>query len=246
MSDGQTLSSVSILVLVLGLIVGGCGPNFKMEPLTGEDAKILAMMGAKPADLSVPETVVMCERFYRALWSKRASNIWSFLSRDTRASLDKLAGKLDTNGRTLLQSQAFPKPGGDKTQTVKVSLAAMFLVRRPVTFEALSKPVADAKKGEVLVINRLGIRRKVQLRRERGEWRIHHVDFAELPPAIDLRPKLLPQDRTPPTPPPTPKVDPTPEAPAPTPEVQPKPEPTAPKSPPADKSDERKKPDLDF
>ncbi len=240
--------------VVAVLLATACGPNFTIEPLTGEDGAILAMMGSTATDLAVPPTVVTAERFYRSLWSKRASNIWSFLSRDTRAALDKLATRLDTNGRTLLQSQTFPKPGGDKTHTLKVSLSALFLVRRPITFEQVTKPSKSATRAQVLVINRQGIRRKVELRRERGEWRIHHPDFTELPPAVDLQPKLLPQDKV--------SSDTPVESPGRAPDVESEEKPedkptTEPKAPPArqsgeappakgDSKNQRKKPDLDF
>lgn len=212
----------------------------------GEDDEILAMLGAQAANLAVPETVATTQTFYRALWTRRASGIWTHLSRDTRAGLDRLAEKLDTNGRTLLHTQLFPKPNGKAGETLKVSLAALFLVRRPVSFEAVGQPGPDDDESAVLVANAQGEKRKVELRRERGEWRIHHPAFDELPPAIDLRPKLLPHDTQPE---PEPGVDPEYEEPKPEAE---QPEPAEPASPappetrPGPPIDPTRNPDLDF
>ena len=125
---------------------------------------------------------------------------------------------------------------------MRVSLPALFLVRRPRVFKAVGQPGPDATEAVVLVSNRKGEQRKLELRRERGEWRIHHPRLNELPPDIDLRPKLLPQDV---------KVEEKPAiAPAPEPtETEPtEAEPTEaePAEKPGEKPADRPKPDLDF
>lgn len=215
-------------VLPLALLtLSACGPNFTHRALVGEDPDVLAMIGAKPSDVSTPETVAAAQRFYRELWSDRTGDLWKLLSGPTRTALDTLAGKADTNGRSMLRSKEFPGPKG----TIRVSLAALFMVRRPVGFEetAVSGDTDDTAK--VLVRNRDGQRRVVELRRERGAWKVHQTDFSELPEHRDLRTKALPWEL------PTP----VPEVPAPTEEAE-----DAAEEPTDEKPKPERAPDLDF
>ena len=219
---------LSLVCLLLaagsGLLADGCGPTFKLEPLVGEDEEALALLGSSGDDLVVPETVAAVERFYRALWSTNPGDAWTLLSTDTRAGLDQLGQKLNSNGKALLQTRQFPKPGGASGETVKVSLAALFLVRRPTRFHTDQKPDASTTQAVVLVTNRLGERREVHVRRERGTWVVHHTDFGTLPPAVSLRPQLLPEREEPPAPEPPPQPEP---APAPDPDPDPDEDPDA-------------------
>ncbi|MFT7625198.1 MAG: hypothetical protein ACI9WU_004389 [Myxococcota bacterium] len=171
------------------LALAACGPTWTHQPLVGEDADITSVLGYDHVNLETPETVQAAERFYRELWSERTTDLWNMLSTDTRSALDALAGKLDSNGRAMLRARQFPRADGTK---VRVSLAALFMVRRPTVFEAETKPAADATNAVVTVRNRDGKSRRVQLRRERGAWKLHHPAFDNLPAARDLRPSLLP------------------------------------------------------
>jgi len=187
------------------LLLTACGPTFTVEPLAGEDPEILTMIGVSAADLQTPETVAATEEFYSELWSARTQGMWELLSRDTRVALDALAQKLNTNGRAMLQSRLFPKAGGGSK---RVSLSALFMVRRPTSFRAAGKTTPASTDAEVLVSNRKGEQVKVKLHRERGAWKLHKTDFSKLPVAIDLKPKLLPQDQPKPIPAPAPQPEP--------------------------------------
>ena len=165
-----------------------------MQPLHGEDDDVLAMMGATQKDLLVPEPVRAVEEFYRALWNGQAQGVWKRLTTDTRIKLDELATLLDSNGKALLQTREFPN-AADGNKAMRVSLAALFLVRRPTSFRAMTVPKEEETAAFVVVKNRRGAERTVELRRERGGWRIHQTDFSKLPPAQDLKPKLLPSDK---------------------------------------------------
>ena len=234
------------LRLSLLVLAAACGPRFHIEPLVGEDAEIVAMIGASSGAPVHPETVDAVERFYRAVRSEHAAEIWALLTSDTREALDTLGALLETNGKDLLRSRVFPRPGGAKGETVKVSLQALFLVRRPVRFEAKGTPAPADVVAVVALANAEGERREVQLKREGGEWRIDYPalkDLPALPAEQDQRPKLIPDDPTP-TPPANPEPQPTAEpdpvapeptpAPAPSPEPDPEPDPEAPKPKPLD------------
>jgi hypothetical protein len=242
----MTTSRLATLALT-GLLLGACGPNFTVEPLIGEDPAILALLEVSDTDLEVPETVASVERFYRALWTNQSSVTWSMLSRDTRGALDTLALTLDTNGRSLLQTRMFPRLNGKGT--LKVSLAALFLVRRPIRFTQEAPPTPSDDAAVVIARNKMGETARVSLRRERGTWMIHHPEFKTLPPTVDLKPRLLPQDRrTKPVVPTAPEpadVEPT------TPDIEPEEpeepvEPTEPVEPGTEPVQPPRNPDLDF
>ncbi len=179
------------------LALAACGPTWTHQPLVGEDEETIRMLGFEAEDLETPETVAVAERFYRELWSSSSSGIWRMLSADSKSSLEKVADKLDSNGRALLKTREFPTAKGGK---VKVSLAALFMVRRPTSFVAEGKPGPSDDSAAVVVRNREGDQRRVELKRERGTWKIHHTAYDDLPPSRSLRPDLLPKvkPKTPP------------------------------------------------
>lgn len=123
--------------------------------------------------------------------------VWSLLSKDSREVLDDLAAnKLDSNGRELVSSRRFPSPAGTKGDTTMVNLVALFLVPRPTVFRAITKPLPGDTTAVVEVLNQEGKRRHVDLRKERGEWRVHQVDYSRLPALPKLTASKLPHERT--------------------------------------------------
>ena len=231
----------ALLAIFVLLSAVACGPSWKHQPLVGEDPEVLRLMGASPSDLEKPETVAAAESFYRALWSKSATGVWALLTEDSKTALNILAGQLDQNGKTLLNTRTFPKAGGG---TVRISLAALFMVRRPTRFEVAKTKGEDAT---VTVRNGRGQERLITLKRERGTWKVHHTEFGDLPQAVSLRPVLLPQDMPKPEPTPEPKPEPKPEPDC-TPDPDDTPDPTPPPGDP-DKTPTPKpdrNPDLDF
>lgn len=176
------------------LILQGCGPSFQVIPLVGEGPEVINLLQEKEEAKATSETVVVIEHFYRAINKRQHNGMWSLLTSDTRMALDDLADALDTNGKQLLRTRMFPLDTmGDKSR--RVSLASLFLVDKPIKFEAATKPGPADNSAKVVVRNAAGNSRTVTLNRERGEWKIHHTDFSKLPPAIDRTPRLLPWDK---------------------------------------------------
>lgn len=166
------------LVLASAVLTLGCGPRLEVHPLQGEDPEILAMLGARPQDLAVPETVRVVQRFHRALLEDPTGRGWDLLSRRTREALNRLAAPLMRTGRSVLATRCFPAPGGPR----RVDLVALFLVPRPVRFEARQGGTEDQPdRAQVAVRNAEGHSRLVNLVRERGEWRIDRADLGDLP-----------------------------------------------------------------
>jgi len=170
----------------------GCGPSFTLQPLVGDDPEVLHLLGVSPESMETPATVSVVETFYRDLWSNNPDPIWTALTHDTQVELDRLATQVDTNGKALLQTRQFPRVNG--AGTLRVSLAALFLVRRPTRFEATAPLTASDTTASVRVTNRSNESRTVALRLERGQWKIHQTEYTTLPAARDLRPQLLPPD----------------------------------------------------
>jgi hypothetical protein len=184
-----------LLLFSLCALLTQCGTGFQILPLIGDDPEIVQMIGASGGVTPTPDTVDAVERFYRAARSFDEGSMWKLLSQDTRQALNQLARKLDSNGKALLKHARFPALVDGKTKPLEVSLVALFLVRHPTSFRAVDTPGPAATSSTVLVSNSRGQHKQLVLRRERGLWCIHHPDFSMLPPAEDLRPKLLPQDQ---------------------------------------------------
>lgn len=172
-----------------------CGTNFKIQPLVGEDPDIIQMIGASEGTAASSPTVRAVEQLYRAARSRNAAALWKLLTRDTRVALNALGRKLDSNGKALLKSGRFPVPGPPKTTIRSVDLVALFLLRRPVSFNALNTPDPAADRSAVSVGNSQGETRRIALRREEGVWRIHHPQFTQFPQAAVTKLLLLPQDQ---------------------------------------------------
>ena len=118
------------------------------------------------------------------------------IGKEARTVLDSLAAKeLDSNGRELIASRRFPKPRAQKGDTQMVNLVALFLVPRPTVFRAVTVPTPEDTTAVVEVLNQEGQRRLVDLRRERGEWRLHHVDYSKLPGLPKITTSKLPHER---------------------------------------------------
>ncbi len=189
------------------LLLARCGPRFTIEPLTGEDPDVVAMLGGASAQ-DTPEPVRFVERFYRALRSDHTSEVWAMLADDTKVALDSLAATIDQNGRHLLSSRYFPVKGAAAGTTQRVSLTALFLVNRPTSFSLASKDDPGAMEAKVVVANVEGDRRETVLRRERGDWRVLRTDYATLPVEVDVSKGLLPAKPVAPEPKPEPKAEP--------------------------------------
>ena len=184
---------VPVSLLLMSFI--GCGPTFIHEPLTGEDPAVLAMLGVSAADLKKPETVAAVEKLHRALKTRQTSVIWMLLSKETRDTLDALASKhLQSNGRAMLTDRRFPTSDG-ANNTRLTNLVALYLVPRPIRFRAVTNPSASDTTAVVQVTNRKGQKRQLDLRRERGQWTLHHTDYSHLPVIPDIRPSQLPHER---------------------------------------------------
>ena len=186
----RTIINVTLAIFLLQ----ACGPSFQVLPLVGEGPEVVSLLNAKDGAKATAETVVVIEHFYRAVNNRKHNSMWALLSSDTRMELDDLADALDTNGKQLLRTRMFPlDDAGDKS--MRVSLSTLFLVHKPISFEAKTTPGPADSSAKVIVKNAAGKSRTVNLQRERGEWRIHHTDFSKLPAAVDENPRLLPWDK---------------------------------------------------
>ena len=175
-------------------LLAACGPTFTLEPLLGDPTEVLELIEGSAMPTEPPETVAVVERFHRALVARgdgetsgSRGDLWPLLSEETQVTLDKLAGDVNTNGRSLLDSRRFPRPGA-KTEDdrVRISLVPLFLVRRPMRFVAAPER-STQEQAVVVVTDRGGSKREVMLRRERGEWRIHQTDFSGVMAAATVR-----------------------------------------------------------
>ncbi|MBT9557447.1 MAG: hypothetical protein IV100_15510 [Myxococcales bacterium] len=215
------------------LVVTACAPALTIEPLAGDPKEVFALLELPAEPAEAAETVVAVERFHRMLELGNAAGAWPMLTTETQARLDELAVRIGTSGRGMLERGRFPRASPQSTtdgppETVTVSLTALFLVRRPVTFRV--DGVSEGDVARVRVEGRSGEGRTLELHRERGEWRIHRITFDDIAAATTIRVGEL--DADPVVPAPLPELQPelTPEA---LPEPEPEPEPT-PDEPPAE------------
>jgi hypothetical protein len=224
-----TRSGVVQVMVGTSLSAGACAPALTIEPLAGDPKEVFALLELPSEPAEAAETVVAVERFHRMLELGNAAGAWPMLTTETQARLDELAVRIGTSGRGMLERGRFPRPNPQATtdgppETVTVSLTALFLVRRPVTFRVEGASEGDV--ARVRVEGRSGESRTLELRRERGEWRIHRVAFDDIAAATTIRVGEL--DADPVMPAPLPEL--SPEL---IPEVEPAPEPE-PEAPPAE------------
>lgn len=226
-------------LLGASLVVAACAPALTIEPLSGDPKEVFALLEIPSEPAETAETVVAVERFHRMLELGNAAGAWPMLTTESQAKLDELAVRIGTSGRGMLERGRFPRPNPQASsdgppETVTVSLTALFLVRRPVTFRAEGAIEGDV--AQVRVEGRSGEGRTLELRRERGEWRIHRVEFADVASATTIRVGELDADPVVPAPLPEPAPELTPEVlpePEPTPEVSPEEAPAEPVLPPS-------------
>jgi len=218
------------------LAVTACAPAFTIEPLSGDPKEVFALLEIPSEPLETAETVVAVERFHRMLELGNAAGAWPMLTTETQERLDELAVRIGTSGRGMLERGRFPRASSQAStkgqpETVTVSLTALFLVRRPVIFRSEG---TEGESARVRVEGRSGESRNLELRRERGEWRIHRVEFSDIASATMIRVGELDADPVFPSPLPEPTTELAPEI---VPEEAPVPEPqreTTPEEPPAE------------
>jgi hypothetical protein len=189
-------------------LTSACGTAFVITPLLGDPPEVGQILESPAAVSETPITVAAVERFYRALvvrseaiaFEARSSgprdssgelrgggDLWPLLSSAAQEALDGVAGSIGSTGRALLQTARFPRAGAKSaSDTVEVSLVALFLVRRPLRFRATDLAPAG-NTSSVVVEARDGTKATVPLVFERGEWRIDHRDFSNVAAAATVR-----------------------------------------------------------
>ncbi len=177
--------------LVLLPLLLACGPNVTLLPLVGDPPEITELLEGAALPSAPTESVAALEDFYRLLATDADDAAWTRLSEATQGALDQVARALETNGRAMLRTRRFPKPGapipsadGSPVPTVRVSPVALFLVSRPTRFRSVEE---GADRAVVEVGNRAGTTRNVELVRERGEWKLQRIDYADISSAISIR-----------------------------------------------------------